>query len=278
MNSTLRRMLHTTLRGITKFLPLIALLWSNTTAIRADQIAFFYALDADFSALAKGGTTLGQSVSVGTRSIHRLRLGPHTVCAVKMGSGCIETATSAQALLARFRCDRAYSLGPAGALRTNLHTGSWYAVQRITGWQRGSLDATGLKLAPDALLTLLPEPLETATVNEPGSTAPLHIASGDSFVAAASEGSRVRDLTGADAVDMNLYGLALVCRDHNVPLTAWKVISDRADEQASESFRVFLESYDGIGGAQLANLILHLPPQPNDPLTYPAIEKALRAE
>ena len=39
-----------------------------------------------------------------------------------------------------------------------------------------------------------------------------------------------------------------------------------------------IHGLNGAGGAQLAHLILQLPPQPSDPLTYPSIEKALRAE
>lgn len=253
------------------------LLFLLVQAIRADQIAFFYALDNDYRALAERGNSLGQAVRVGSRSLQRIRLGPHTICAVKMGSGSIETAVSAQALLARFRCDHVYSIGPAGALRPELKVGDWHEVQMITGWQRGSMDSTGMKLSPDAQISLP----STRSENRPQlltSSNLIHIASGEIFLASAAEGARIRELTGADAIDMNLYGLAVVCQDHHVPLTAWKIISDHADEQASDDFRTFLASYEGAGGAQLAELILALPPQPNDPLTYPAIEKALRAE
>ena len=47
-----------------------------------------------------------------------------------MGSGAEETAASAQALLDRFQCDWAFSLGPAGALAEAVETGRWYRVAK----------------------------------------------------------------------------------------------------------------------------------------------------
>ena len=71
-------------------------------------------------------------------------------------------------------------------------------------------------------------------------------------------------------------GLALVCADHGVPLFSWKIVSDRADENASEAFLDFIASYAGEGGKALAEIIQALPANPNDPASYPAIEKLLR--
>ena len=87
---------------------------------------------------------------------------------------------------------------------------------------------------------------------------------------------RLQALTQADAVDMNSYGLALVCADHGVPLFSWKIISDRADEEAAEAFKAFTANYSGEGGKALAEVLQSLPPNPNDPSSYPAIEKILR--
>ena len=75
---------------------------------------------------------------------------------------------------------------------------------------------------------------------------------------------------------MNGFGIALVCADHGVPLFSWKIVSDRADENASEAFRAFVSTYSGGGGKALAEIIQALPANPNDPTSYPAIEKLLR--
>ncbi|NLG35096.1 MAG: 5'-methylthioadenosine/S-adenosylhomocysteine nucleosidase, partial [Lentisphaerae bacterium] len=61
-----------------------------------------------------------------------------------------------------------------------------------------------------------------------------------------------------------------------VPLFAWKIISDHADESASATFRSFIATYSGEGGKALAEIILALPANPHDPSSYPAIEKLLR--
>lgn len=242
---------------------------------RGDVIAFFYALDADLQGLKTAAQEMGQSASVGTRSVQRLRLGSHTIYAVKMGSGAVETAASAQALLARNRCDWAFSLGPAGALADTVVPGSWYRVSRVVAWQHGSSasispadfpawDTDWSKLAA----TNVPALLATAT--------DLVVASGEQFISSAGDHDRLQALAEAEAVDMNGYGLAVVCADHGVPLFSWKIVSDRADEEAAETYKAFIAAYSGEGGKALAEIIRSLPPNPNDPASYPAIEKALR--
>ena len=242
---------------------------------KGDVIAFFYALDADLQGFKTTAHELGQSTSVGTRSIQRLRLGSHTIHAVKMGSGAVETAASAQALLARNRCDWAFALGPAGALADSVVTGSWYKVGRVVAWQHGSSASVSPSDFPfwdtdwsRLPATNVPPPLGTASN--------LVVASGEQFISTTGDRDRLQALTEADAVDMNSYGLALVCADHGVPLFSWKVVSDRADEEASETFKAFIAAYSGEGGKALAEIIRALPPNPNDPYAYPAIEKALR--
>lgn len=235
---------------------------------KGDSIGFFYALDADLRGIKSIAQELGQAVSVGTRSIHRLRLGSHTIYAIKMGSGVVETAASAQALLGRFRCDWAFSLGPAGALSEAVQTGGWHRVERVLAWQRGNTDTSWNTDWARFPGTNLPAPLQT--------TSTISVASGEQFISSASERDRLQAVTQADAVDMNSFGLALVCADHGVPLFAWKIISDRADEEATETFKAFRASYSGEGGKALAGIIQSLPANPNDPASYPAIGKLLR--
>ena len=242
---------------------------------KSDTIAFFFALDADLQGLKTVARELGQSASVGTRSIQRLRLGSHTIHAVKMGSGAVETAASAQALLARNRCDWAFSLGPAGALADTIVTGRWYKVGKVVAWQHGSSASASPSDFPSwdtdwskLQATNVPPPLGTASN--------LTVASGEQFISTTEDRERLQALSQADAVDMNGYGLALVCADHGVPLFSWKVVSDGADEEASETFRAFIASYSGEGGKAFAQIIQSLPPNPNDPSSYPAIEKTLR--
>ena len=234
---------------------------------RADTIAFFYALDADLKGLKTSAQYLGQA-TVGSRSIQRLQLGPHTIHAIKMGSGAVETAASAQALLGRTRCDWAFSLGPAGALSDAVSTGTWHRVEQVKAWQRGGGGGAWNTDWSRFPVAQLPPPLDTVSA--------IALASGEQFISTTGDRDRVQALTQADAVDMNSFGLALVCADHGVPLFSWKIFSDQADEHASETFRSFVSTYAGEGGKALADIIQALPANPNDPASYPAIRQLLR--
>lgn len=95
------------------------------------------------------------------------------------------------------------------------------------------------------------------------------------FIASDNFRAQLPDTTGCDAVDMNLFGLLTVCNDHHLPLTCWRMVSDKADDNASEDFRKFVGSYDGAGGKAIAELISNLPANPNSPESYPNLNKAL---
>ena len=258
---------------------LFSLLILSGPLARGDTIAFFYALDSDLAALKTEAREAGQPAVIGARRVHRLALGPHSVYAVKMGSGCVETAASAQAVLSRFRCDWAFSLGPAGSLTDALETGRWYRVARVVAWQRGTVGITGVSMSESSIWETNWDQFPVPTASLPfQSTQTLSVASGEMFVASSNERERIHIATGADVVDMNAFGLASVCADHGVPLFSWKVISDRADEDAPAAFRAFAEGYLGEGGLALTQIIGALPANPRDPASYPAIETLLRED
>lgn len=241
----------------------------------ADHVAFFYALESDWQAFRAGARDAGAPVQVGSRSVQRVQLAGHTVYGVKMGAGTLQTALSAQALLSRFRCDRAVSLGPAGALSDEPVVGSWHRVIAVLPWDRApgpTDDSREAAYHPDwGAVPLSDDPLLSATSG-------VTLASGESFIATASARDALRARTGADAVDMNSSGLAVVCADHRVPLLVWKVISDHADEQAAADFQSFIARYRGEGGTALAAWLQALPPNPHDPATYPAIRNLMRED
>lgn len=266
----------TILRRFGCFAALMSLATFGAVAARGDSIGFFYALDADLQSLKSEAQEMGQPAKVGTRSIHRLRLGTHEVYAVRMGSGATETAVSAQALLSRFRCDWAFSLGPAGALTAAIETGRWYRVERVLAFQHGTSAAADPPDCPSWSTdwSRFPSDSPPALLRDLPSVS---VASGEQFISTTAEREHLQATTQADTVDMNGFGLALVCADHNVPLFSWKIISDRADEYASETFRVFITGYSGEGGRALADIIRTLPANPNDPSSYPAIERLLRS-
>lgn len=239
--------------------------------ISADTIALFYALDNDLAVLKEGGGFRPVGVDVvGTRRIYRLQAAGHQILAVKMDSGCVETAISAQAILAKYRCDRAISIGPAGALTDRVATGFWFRADRVVAWQDGTQTADGFQLSEQSV-----RPLDEWPVDVLANIPKAALASGEVFVASREFGRKLGLTTGADLIDMNSFGLAAACRDHRVPLVILRVVSDGADENAGETFRKFAESYDGEGGRIATRMIRALPPNPDDPMSYEEIRRLM---
>lgn len=242
----------------------------------ADDTALFYALDADFEALKKAADGPARVSQAAGRSSARLQFGAQTVHAIKMGSGAVETALSAQALLTRVRCDRAFSIGPVGALTEESAPGSWRRVSEIVAYQHGSWLTSGFQRGKDAAMTLDANAIRDLTLPEAWKeAAPLRVASGEMFIASASQRTKLAAETGAQCVDMNLFGLARACADHRLPLVCWRIVSDRADDRAGEDFKAFTAQYDGSGGRWLAETIRKLPLNPNSATSYPALRELI---
>ena len=252
---------------------LLAYILGPHVTLYADQIAVFYALEKDLHVLSNECTHQGSAFTIGTRSVHRLTLGKHTIYAVKMGSGSVESATSAQAILARIRCDSAFSVGPAGALSNTLKQDSWHVIECVTAHQLGKLGETGFLPSPKSTMCFEIDHVYTETLiptNIPFSK--IQLVSGELFMSSLSERNTLHLKTKASAIDMNTFGLAVVCADHRVPLVNLRVISDYADENASDMFQAFLKSYSGVGGKIIADLIKKIPPNPAAPKTYSNIQ------
>jgi adenosylhomocysteine nucleosidase len=236
------------------------------------EVAFFYALEQDFDGFRREAGTPLRTQRVGTRSVATFSIGSHRVHAVRMGAGNVETAASAQALLANRRVDVAISVGPVGALRNGIEPGDWGAVAEVVAYQRGTQSASGFALSPRARWGresfsargrehFVPEPVRQSW----------RVASGDVFVACGNMRQELAKRWEADVVDMNLCGLLSVCADHGVGLTAWRVVSDKADDDASQDFEDFLKSYDGVGGKWVADWVRSLPADPADARSYESL-------
>jgi len=246
--------------------------------LKADQIAFFFALDADFQSFKQVAKESAQPVPAGGKSIQRLKIGNHSVYALKMGVGCVETTLSAQALLTKFPCDWVYSVGPVGALNNSLKIGQWTEVRQVTAYQRGSDSPAGFMLSPASMFDL--PRYETAfpkTSLPPifAQAQPVHVASGETFSNSGSFREKIASATKAAAIDMNLFGLASVCQANAVPLFAWRIVSDHSDGQASRDYQEFIKNYKGEGGLSIAKLIENLPPNPNHADSYPELRKLM---
>ncbi|MBX7157882.1 MAG: 5'-methylthioadenosine/S-adenosylhomocysteine nucleosidase [Verrucomicrobiae bacterium] len=245
--------------------------------IWADEIAVFYALERDWDQIKAQAQSVNGATKVGNRSIETVRLGAHQVYGVKMGAGVVESAISAQALLSRFRCDLAISLGPIGALLDDLKVGQWCLVTNVVAYQKGTQTGSAFQRGERAEF-VLPFPSWVKEMVLENELKKITVASGEAFIASERFRNELRDSTQAQAVDMNLFGLLSVLESYAVPHVALRVVSDKADDAASEDFKKFVERYKGEGGDRVVQLITNLPPNPNSPDSYPSLKKLLNAK
>lgn len=243
--------------------------------VGASSIALFHALDEDLSALLESGATKVRSFSVGTTAVQQLALNGHAVYVVRMGSGCVQTCLSAQALLAKQKCDLVISVGPVGDIKGTLRTGTWYRVGQVVSWQRGSQDQTGFRLHPDARAEIPPAFDEGEAGRILKALPSVGVASGEVFIASDEFRRELASRTGCEAVDMNLFGLLAVLRSHGIAGVHLRTPSDRADARASEDFRKFTDAYEGEGGKLAAEIIRALPRDRTSPQAHEALHRLL---
>ncbi len=241
------------IRQIT-FTALALTAWFGTSLLRAETVAYFHTWDDDLSVLRSEAMEPGQRSTAGGAEVEIFKLGEHRVVAAKVGAGDVAAAVIAQGVLTKFPCSRVISVGPVGALEGAAKIGAWFFVERVVAYQRGTEDAGGFLLARAATQTL--------TVLEAGGGVRklprLVVASGEVFSGSNAFRAEVRGRSDADAIDMNLFGLAAAARAHDVPMTALRVISNHAGDGAGVEFGRFSRDYDGEGGRLAVALIRSL--------------------
>lgn len=233
--------------------------------VHGRTVAFFYALEDDLNVLHTLGTA-EKVLQLGNRKASRIRIQGITVFAIKMNSGSVETAVSAQALLSMHRVDLAFSTGPAGALGKKIKPNQWFAIQSCLAYQAGSYTPSGHVLPEPDLRLQSPEGLDLPLAS---------IISGELFVGSSIKKEELANLTGADLIDMNTIGLLAACGSHKIPLYCIRVASDRADDQAKSDFAAFIQEYKGDGSRLFVEWLKKLPPDPTDPTNHPHLEKLL---
>ena len=138
------------------------------------------------------------------------------------GVGKVNAAWRTAQGLAHYTPDLVINFGTAGAVRRDL----------------SGLIEVGIALQRDMDVRPLGVPLGHTPFEEDshqiqfGSSA-ISCGTGDSFAATAPE-------LACDLVDMELYAIAKICRAANVPLKAYKYVSDQADGAAPQDWRAAL--------------------------------------
>lgn len=241
--------------------------------LEAETVIFLYALDADWRALEASGAVVRKVERIGGSKIQVARLGAHVVVAAPLGAGQVESAVVLAGVLARYPADRILTTGAAGGIAEGFVQGSVVVVDRIQNWQVGTEGGGGWREAERAQIEVRPWRLDEigAVSNWPK----VKTASAEVFVASEAERARLRGLTRAEVVDMNLYGLEKANGVRDLPALHLRVISDLANEEAGATFGDFVASYDGVLGRKAAELIGALGVGAEAPEAHPEL-RALR--
>ena len=190
----------------------------------------------------------------------------HDVVAVLSRIGKVAAATTATALIERFKIDALVFTGAAGGLAADAQVGDVVVANSFVqhdmdasplfpkhevplyGRSRFDTDADlsqALVVAASQVLSDPAEHLGAQAIADFHLLSPrVHwglIASGDRFVSTTNESQTLqRSLPDALAVEMEGAAVAQVCLDYGVPFAAVRTISDRADDEAHIDFNRFI--------------------------------------
>ena len=208
-----------------------------------------------------------QRTTAGGRDYWQGHLQGHEVTAVLAGIGKVAAATTATALIERFRPDQLIFTGVAGGIGPGVRVGD---VVLAEAFVQHDMDASPLfprhevplygqsRFATDAALSrelaeaahqvlaqvsahVGPQAVAEFALQAPRLHAGL-IASGDRFVSSSAEGRALQQaLPEALAVEMEGAAVAQVCADYGVPFAALRTVSDRADDDAHADFSRFIQ-------------------------------------
>lgn len=242
----------------------------------AGTIGFFFALDEDKSAFeAAAGNPIRTMNLVGGTVAFEYRVGAHRVVAAKMGSGCVSTAVTVARVLALNPMDRIISTGPSGGISDEAGIGSWYRIGEVAAWQQGRAGEGGRVFPSEGALRTVawnPDDWPEGAWKTMSAT---KLVSGEVFVASGEKRGELARGFGAALVEMNAFGLLAAAEGSPAKILILRVVSDRADERASEDFSAFLKSYDGAGGKMVAELVKALPVGKDEPAAHDALRELI---
>ena len=239
----------------------------------ARTVAFFYALERDWAEVQAEGAVVQRNERVGAVKLSVARLGAHTIVAAPLGVGQAESAVVVATVLARHRVELVFSTGAVGGIGDSVAPGDGLIVGQIRGWQAGTQNETGWKEAERGLVKVK---AIDATDRGPIPDLPEVVcASAEVFVASEAERIRLAAITGAAVVDMNLYGMQRAMEGYDLPALHLRIVSDRADSQATADFAAFVAAYEGRLGKVAGQIIRALPVSREDPESRPELKALL---
>ena len=161
--------------------------------------------------------------------------------------GCVFSVLSATILIERFKCEKLIFSGVAGAINNELKIGDLIYASKLC---KHDLDITAFGHAPG----FVPEGKVFVESSKELNQIALElakrkgiklkegiIATGDQFISNQEIKEKIAKTFNADAIEMEGYGVAMVCDALNIPFFILRAISDSADMDASFDFDKFLE-------------------------------------
>ena len=205
------------------------------------NIGFVVAMESEYLPFL---SRLGKLVNSETRAgmeFSRYELYDRTVFLAKCGIGEIASSAATAILLGVYDCKYIVNFGLVGSL-DGASCGAIVAVRDVVHYDC-DITAFGHKLGAPADRE---DPYFPADVKMLGALSRyelpvLRLASGDKFVADPVLNNKIKSDFSANICDMEGAGIALTCARAHVPFTMIKLVSDGADSDATEDFKLAKE-------------------------------------
>jgi adenosylhomocysteine nucleosidase len=171
--------------------------------------------------------------------------------------------------------DRLISTGPAGGIGERIQKGGWVRVDEVMGWQQGKIVASGQEISSKNVSDHGMIQIGDWPTGKWSEMTGVKLVSGEAFIASSEKRGELARSYQAHIVEMNSLGILMSVKGSPVKVMIMRVLSDFADEQASQDFSNFLKTYQGEGGRLVAELVQRLPIGQDEPAAHEALRKLL---
>lgn len=188
------------------------------------------------------------------------------IVVVKSGVGKVNAACCTQALIDLYQPKAVFCTGVAGALRINLDFGDTviskdviqYDVDASTfGHELGEIPNLGIK-AFKASEVLAEAALKAHRRIFPDKKAVLgRVLTGDQFISSRDKAKLIEETFEGDCVEMEGAAIGHVCYLNNIPFLVIRSISDKADGEAIEDYKAFVDEVARNSYMLLSEVIKH---------------------
>lgn len=205
------------------------------------KIGFVVAMDSEYTPfLGKLGKLVESEVSCGIEFC-KYELFDRVIFLAKCGIGEVASSAATALLIGKFGCKYIVNFGLVGSLSGET-AGSLVLVRDVVHYDC-DITAFGHLLGAAADMSSPFVPCDAKMLSRLSSLGipALRLASGDKFVADPALNEKIKSDFSADICDMEGAGIALTCARAHVPFCMIKLVSDGADNSATEDFQASKE-------------------------------------